>query len=281
MSSDRSVGGDFCTLLRECRERRRLSQLDLAALAGTTQRHLSFVEQGRSRPGRALVARLAESLGLPLRDRNRLLLAAGFAPAFNESSFEGPELATIRQALQQVLDGHQPFPALVTDAAGLIIARNAALDVLTEGCAFRLLIPPVNALRLALHPDGVAPRIENFAQWAPHVIDNLRRSIALNPDPRRVELLDELVSYVVHRDVSADHVSFAVPMQLRTSEGSVRLVTTAMHFATGHDVTLSELRLEAFLPVDQASSEALTRLAKRTQPEEQGTVSAATAWPDR
>jgi transcriptional regulator with XRE-family HTH domain len=263
MSSDFAIGGDFCSLLRESRERRRLSQLDLATLAGTTQRHLSFVEQGRSRPGRALVARLAESLGLPLRDRNRLLLAAGFAPAFTESAFESHELVTIRRALQQVLDAHQPFPALVTDGGGFIVARNAALDVLLDGCAASLTVEPVNALRLALHPEGLAPRIENFAQWAPHIIDNLRRGIASNPDPRRVELLDELMTYVVHRAVSVDHVSFAVPMQLRTPYGSVRLVTTAMHFATGNDVTLSELRLEAFLPLDQPSADILSRLADR------------------
>ncbi len=264
MGTDLAVTSDFTVLLRDWRQRRRLSQLDLATLAGTTQRHLSFVEQGRSRPGRALVARLAESLGLPLRDRNHLLLAAGFAPAFSESSFHSPELATVRQALQRVLDGHHPFPALVTDAAGVIVGRNGAFGVLTEGAAPWLLVEPINALRLALHPDGLAPRIENFARWAPHVIDNLRRSVGLNPDPRRIELLDELVGYVVHRDVPADYVSFAVPMQLRTREGTVRLLTTAMHFATGSDVTLSELRLEAFLPLDEPSADALRRLAEPT-----------------
>ena len=254
---------EFTVLFRSWRDRRRMSQLDLAVTAGTTQRHLSFIEQGRSVPGRSMVARLAESLALPLRERNELLLAAGFAPAFAESPFDGALLATIRASLQQILDGHQSFPPLVVDAGGFIVAHNDAFRVLSDGADPALLRSPVNGLRLALHPAGMSSRIVNFPEWAPHVIDNLRRSIATNPDPRRVALLDELTGYVPALPLSSNHLGFAVPMQLQTNEGVLSLVTTAMHFATANDVTVSELRLESFLPTNEETSAALVRLAAR------------------
>ncbi|MGW6915990.1 helix-turn-helix domain-containing protein [Kitasatospora sp. NPDC054939] len=240
---------DFPSALRERRTHRRLSQLDLALRAGTTQRHLSFIESGRSAPGRSMVVRLAESLELPLRERNQLLLSAGYAPAYPESDLDDPALEPVRTALDRILHGHLPYPALVVDRYGTIIAANAALGLLTEGAAAELVGPGANAYRLALHPDGLAPRIGNLAEWARHIVERLGHL---------PELRDELASYVPQPpEPSADHLGFAVPLRLRTSRGELHLMTTITTFATAVDVTLAELKLEAFLPVDEATAAAL------------------------
>lgn len=239
---------DFRRALRECRRRRHLSQLDLAARAGTTQRHLSFIESGRSTPGRDLVVRLAESLGLPLRERNELLLAAGYAPAYPESSLADPALAPVRSAIDHILKGHLPYPALVVDRNGDVVAANAAFDLIVEGADPELVGPGTNAYRLALHPDGMAPRILNFAEWARHILERIRHL---------EELHAELAQYLPELEPSADHLGFAVPLRLRTSRGELHLMTTVTSFTTAVDVTLAELKLEAFLPADQASAEAL------------------------
>jgi transcriptional regulator with XRE-family HTH domain len=244
----------FAHELRRWRARRGWSQLDLAIRADTTQRHLSFLEQGRSRPGRVMVVRLAESLGLSLRERNELLLAAGFAPVYSESRLDGPELGPVRAALDRILDGHMPYPAVVVRPYGELVAANPALVVLTEGAAPELLRPPVNVLRLALHPRGMAPRVENLAEWGRHITGGLRNELRRSPDPRLDELLAELDSYLPPMDPHADHLGFAVPLRLTVAGGELRLVTTLTSFATAVDVTLSELRLEAFLPADEATA---------------------------
>jgi transcriptional regulator with XRE-family HTH domain len=243
---------DFPSALRERRTRRHLSQLDLALRAGTTQRHLSFIESGRSVPGRKMVVRLAESLELPLRERNELLLAAGYAPVYPESSLDDPVLAPARTAIEHILRGHLPYPALVVDGSGGLIAANSAFDVITEGAAAELVGPGRNMYRLALHPDGVAPRILNLAEWARHIL------VRLDHQP---ELRAELAAYVPELEASAGLLGFAVPLRLRSSYGELSLMTTVTTFATAVDVTLAELKLEAFLPADPATAEALAAAA--------------------
>ncbi|MEV7770941.1 helix-turn-helix domain-containing protein [Kitasatospora sp. NPDC086791] len=247
---------DFPRALRARRTSRRLSQLDLATRAGTTQRHLSFIESGRSAPGRAMVVRLAESLDLPLRDRNELLLAAGYAPVYPETPLDGPSLAPVREAIGHILAGHLPYPALVVDRRGDVVAANAAVDVITEGADPRLVGPGTNAYRLALHPDGLAPRILNFAAWARHIVERTRHL---------GDLQRELSSYVPEVEPGEQHVGFAVPLELRTRLGELHLMTTVTTFATAVDVTLAELKLEAFLPADAATAEALRAAAGQSQ----------------
>jgi hypothetical protein len=198
-----------------------------------------------------MVVRLAESLQLPLRERNDLLLAAGYAPVYPRTSLDDPALAAVRTALRRVLAGHLPYPAVVVDRHGDLVAANDAFAVLAEGVAAELLEPPVNVYRLALHPQGLAPRIANFGQWAYHVVDGMARDDAL------ADLRAELAGYLPARLVTADHVGFAVPLRLATARGELRLTTTVTTFATAVDVTLAELRLEAFLPADDASAELL------------------------
>jgi transcriptional regulator with XRE-family HTH domain len=252
-----SESSTFARELRRWRGRRRWSQLELAARAGTTQRHLSFIEQGRSRPGRAIVLRLAESLGLSLRERNALLLAAGFAPVFAESRFDAPPLAAVRDALAGILQGHLPYPAVVVRPFGELVAANAAIAVLTEGAASGLLQPPVNVLRLALHPAGMATRIQNLPEWGRHIIESLRARSLRSPDARLDELIAELEGYVPAPALGPDHLGFAVPLRLRCDEGELHLITTLTSFATAVDVTLAELELEAFLPGDDATARIL------------------------
>jgi hypothetical protein len=216
-------------------------------------------------PGRAVVIRLAESLELTLRERNALLLAAGYAPAFAESSLDAVELEPVREALDGILEGHLPYPAVVAGPRGELVAANAAFDVLTEGAAPGLLKPPVNVLRLALHPDGMASRVVNLQAWGRHIIESLRSRARTSPDPRMSELADELAAYVPPlADPGDDYLGFAVPLRLRCPEGELRLMTTLTSFATAVDVTLAELHLEAFLPADAATAEILRgRAAQR------------------
>ncbi|MGW4739631.1 helix-turn-helix domain-containing protein [Nocardia xishanensis] len=243
--------GAFAHQLKRWRTTRRVSQLDLAIRADTTQRYLSFLEQGRSRPGRTMVVRLAESLDLSLRERNGLLLAAGYAPVFAESRLDTPELAPVREALDRILDGHMPYPAVVVRPYGVLVAANAAFELLTEGAAAELLAAPVNVLRLALHPDGLARRVLNLPEWGRHVIESLRGRALRSPDPELDAFIAELAGYLPAAEPGPDHLGFAVPLRLRSDAGELRLITTITSFATAVDVTLSELHLEAFLPSDE------------------------------
>lgn len=204
-----------------------------------------------------MVVRLAESLELPLRERNELLLAAGYAPAYPESRLDDPVLAPVRTAIDHILRGHLPYPALVVDRGGDLIAANAAFDLITEGAAPDLLGPGTNVYRLALHPDGLAPRILNLAEWAHHILARL---------DHLQELRTELAGYVPELEPSAGLLGFAVPLRLQSSHGELRLMTTVTTFATAVDVTLAELKLEAFLPADPATAEALSAAAGPAAP---------------
>jgi transcriptional regulator with XRE-family HTH domain len=249
--------------LRAWRHRRGYSQLDLALRADTTQRHLSFVESGRSRPGRSLTIRLAEALEIPLRERNAILLAGGHAPAYGDAPLDDARLGPVRAALEHVLTGHLPYPAALTDRDGTLISANGAFDRLIAGVDPALLRPPVNLARVLLHPDGLRPEIINFDQWGRHVLDGLRRKAHRNDLPRLAALADELEPFVGPRtaDDRPTDAGAAVPLRLRTAGGELQLLTTLAHFATTIDVTLAELTLEAFLPADEATAAALRAAA--------------------
>ncbi|WP_370944676.1 helix-turn-helix domain-containing protein [Amycolatopsis sp. cg5] len=248
----------FAVALRDWRTRRRLSQLELALRAGTTQRHVSFMERGRSVPGRGMVVRVAESLELPLRERNGLLLAAGYAPTYPETTLDDPRLRPILDGMQRLLDGHRPYPAIVVDRYGTLVAHNDRFTLLTEGVDAELLRAPCNVLRLALHPRGMAPRIHNLGDWARHILERLTQEIARTPDDRLSALRTELEGYVPAPGVPEDgHLGFAVPVRLSSSLGELRLLTAITTFATAVDVTVSELKLETFLPADDATAAAL------------------------
>ncbi len=203
-----------------------------------------------------MVIRLTESLSLPLRERNELLLKAGYAPAYPETPLDSPELAPVLGTLTHILDAHMPYPAIIIDRHGEIISANAGRQLLTAGCAEHL---HANAYRLALHPDGMAPRIANFTEWAWHVLNGMAAELARNPDEQLAELHAELRQYVPPARVMPGHLGFAVPLELRTPHGELRLMTTITSFATAVDVTISELKLEAFLPADLATAATLTR----------------------
>ena len=250
-------------MLREWRERRRLSQMDLALDAGVSTRHLSFVETGRARPSREMVLTLAEQLEVPLRARNVLLLSAGYAPAFTERSLDDPALAGARRAIDLVLAGHEPYPALVFDRHWHIIAANAAVAPMLAGVDPQLTDGPVNILRLALHPQGLAPRIANLAQWRGHLLHNLRAQIEATADPVLAALEEEISAYPVEDPGEAyadDMGGVAVPLRLRTGDGGLlTFITTSTVFGTPRDVTLAELALESFLPADAETAAAFAR----------------------
>lgn len=259
-------------MLRDRRTRLRLSQLELALRAGTTQRHLSFLESGRSVPGRELVIRLAESLELPLRERNEFLRSAGYATAYPQTPLDDNALSPVRDALNHILAGHMPYPAIIVDRYGDLIAANAAQRILFDGCAPGLLGPPANAFRLALHPEGMAPRIVNFAEWARHVLNAISAELARNPDDRLASLLDELNRYVPPARPGPGHLGFAVPLHFRSAHGNLCLITTISSFATAVDVTLAELKLEAFLPADARTASVLLALSEERILEEATTA---------
>jgi transcriptional regulator with XRE-family HTH domain len=252
-------------ILREWRQRRRLSQLDLALDAGISTRHLSFVETGRSRPSPDMVLHLAEQLEVPLRDRNSLLLAAGYAPQYDERSLDDPDMAQIRDALGRVLDGHEPFPAIAVDRYWTLAASNAALGVLVEGVADWLLEPPVNALRMALHPEGMAPRVLNFPEWRAHLLHKVDRAVAMIGDPRLVELQEELLGYpeppAPEQTSAGAEVMFGLKLAAPGDGAELSFFSTITTFGTPHDITVSELAIEAFFPADERTSRALAELA--------------------
>lgn len=258
------TGPPVGTLLRDWRQRRRLSQLDLSNEAGVSARHLSFLETGRSRPSREMVLHLAARLDVPPRDRNHLLLAAGFAPAFAARDLEDPEMAAIRDAIELVLAGYEPYPAVVVDRSWCIVAANRAVGVLTEGVAPHLLEPPRNALRLSLHPEGMAPRIVNLAQWRGHLLHRLAREAAIGGAPDLAALHDELAAYPGGAD-PAPQDGIAVPLQLRHGLDELAFLSTVTTFGTAIDITVSELSIEAFLPADRTTARAVAALLPPTE----------------
>jgi transcriptional regulator with XRE-family HTH domain len=248
-------------LLKDWRRRRRLSQLDLALEAGVSARHLSFVETGRSKPSREMVLHLAEQLEVPLRDRNHMLLAAGYAPAYGEHPLDSPEMEPVREALDGVLAGHMPFPAIVVDRYWTLIGANEALATVLGGVAPELMEPPVNTLRVALHPDGMAPSILNLGDYRRHLLDRLKREAALTADPKLVELHAELSEYPAPPAPPAPaYPEIAVPMRLRTEHGELAFFSTIATFGTALDVTLAELSIEAFFPADAETAAVLRSL---------------------
>jgi transcriptional regulator with XRE-family HTH domain len=250
--------------LREWRQRRRRSQLDLALDADISTRHLSFLETGRASPSRDMLLRLAEHLEVPLRDRNALLVAAGFAPKFSERHLDDPALSAARQAMDMVLIGHEPFPALAVDRHWTMVAANAAIVPLLAGIPPALLTPPVNVLRVSLHPEGLAPRIANLAEWRSHILTRLRRQVDLSADTVLSELLFELAAYPAPPAGRPAHpvtdAAIVVPLQLATEWGILSLIGTTTVFGTPVDLTVAELALEAFFPADAATGAVLRRL---------------------
>jgi transcriptional regulator with XRE-family HTH domain len=262
--TSRTTPRPFGEHLRHWRQRRRLSQLDLASDAEISTRHLSFVETGRSSPSREMVLRLAERLQVPLRERNALLVAAGYAPMYRERPLDDPALAAARQAVDLILKGHEPFPALAVDRHWNLVAANSMVPHLLAGADPSLLQGPMNVLRLSLHPQGLAPRIVNLAQWRRHLFERLRQQIQQTGDAALVMLLEELQGYPAPADQQADlegeHLGIAMPLQFRSPQGVLSFISTTTVFGTPNDVTLQELALETFFPADQATAAALRQL---------------------
>ena len=253
------------SLLRDWRQRRRLSQLDLALEAGVSARHLSFVETGRSRPSREMVLHLAEALNVPLRERNQMLFAAGYAPHYGEHGLDDPEMQPVREALQRVLDAHEPFPAVVVDRAWEMVLANSAVPLMLEGVAPSLLEPPVNVLRLSLHPEGMAPRILNLAEWRAHLLERLHRQVVATGDADLVTLYDEVSSYPGPRAAPSSGLAgqVAVPLRLRVGDAELAFISTVATFGTAVDITVAELAIESFFPADEATATALARRVVR------------------
>ncbi|MYW62656.1 helix-turn-helix domain-containing protein [Streptomyces sp. SID8379] len=245
-------------LLRGWRERRRVSQLELALRADSSARHISFVETGRSRPSEDLLLRLAEHLDVPVRERNALLLAAGYAPRFTETSLDDPSLGSLRAGLDQLLRGYEPYPALIVDATYNVIAANRGIALLTESLPDHLLAPPLNAMRLTLHPEGLAPRIRNLPEWRGHLLAQMERQIALVRSDALRELYDEVSAYPMpHQDPPPEPTApvpcFALPMMVEHDGHLLSFVSSISTFNTPMDVTVAELAIETLLPADPAT----------------------------
>jgi transcriptional regulator with XRE-family HTH domain len=250
-------------LLREWRQRRRLSQLELATEAEISTRHLSFLETGRALPSRDMVLHLAERLDIPLRERNLLLVSAGYAPVFQQRSLDDPALKVARETMEQVLAAHAPNPAIAIDRHWSLIAANRSVAPLLAGVDEALLKPPVNVLRLSLHPKGLAPRIVNLADWRAHLLERLRRQVDVSADAVLVELLKELHAYPAPPSpgrVQGNGAAIAVPFRLRHGDRVLSFISTTTVFGTPVEITLSELALESFFPADAETAEAVKAL---------------------
>lgn len=262
MNTGQAIGG----LLRRWRERRGLSQLALATRAEVSSKHISFVETGRTQPSRDMVLHLAELLDVPLRERNALLIAAGFAPAYEARGFEDPAMSAAREAVALVLRGHEPYPALAVDRHWTLLQMNRCVAPLLAGIAQALLTPPINVLRLSLHPEGLAPRILNLTAWRTHLLARLRQQIEVSADPALEALHAELTGYAAPSELPRAGRSSAplivVPMQLQSPRGTLSLMSTTTVFGTPVDVTLAELAIESFFPADAATGAILRALAE-------------------
>jgi transcriptional regulator with XRE-family HTH domain len=246
-------------LLREWRQRRRLSQLDLAIAANVSSRHLSFVETGRAKPSSDMIMHLAEHLEVPLRDRNALLLAGGYAPAYPERGLDEPELKAIRQALRRVLEGHEPYPAVVVNRWWELVDANTGIALFTSGVKPELLEPPVNVLRLSLHPDGMAPRIANLPEWRAHLLARLHRQAEATGDQRLTSLHDELEAYPGGQSQAPNPADVVVPLRYRAGTEELSFISITAMVGTPMDVTVAELAIESFYPADETTAAALSR----------------------
>jgi transcriptional regulator with XRE-family HTH domain len=263
----RAAPASFGEHLRHWRTHRRLSQQDLAGEADISTRHLSFVETGKSSPSREMVLRLAERLDVPLRERNAMLVAAGFAPMYRERPLDDPQLAPARAAVDLILKAHEPNPALAVDRHWNLVGANAMIPHLMAGADADLVQGPVNVLRLSLHPRGLAPRIANLGQWREHLFERLRQQIHATGDAALASLLEELRGYPVPPDahdtvLDGEHVGVALPLRYRALDGRMlNFISTTTVFGTAVDVTVQELTLETFFPLDAATAQALQALA--------------------
>lgn len=253
-------------LLREWRQRRRMSQLDLALEAEISPKHLSFLETGRATPSRDMLLRLVEQLAVPLREQNIMLVAAGYAPMFPERPLDAPELQQARQAIEQVLAGHEPYPALAVDRHWTLVAANRAIPPLLAGADAALLEPPVNVIRLSLHPAGIAPRIMNYATWRAHLLARLRREADISADVVLIALLREVAAYPAPPGMTRHlptplhgGAAVVVPLHLRTEDGELSFISTTTIFGSPIDITVAELAIESFFPADAATAEALRK----------------------
>jgi transcriptional regulator with XRE-family HTH domain len=255
----------FGGLLREWRQTRHVSQLELSSVSGVSTRHLSFIETGRAKPSRDMVLRLAQELEVPLREQNTLLTAAGYAPEYTERALDDPEMAPVRKAIELVLDGHLPYPAFVLDSRSNILRANKAAGIFTEGVADHLLRGGGNAVRLALHPDGLAPRLVNHAEVREHLLHAFRRRAAAGGDPRLAKLLKEFEAYPhPGRDESASRESYGdvvTPIRLEREGRVLSFFSTIATFGTAVDLTVAELSLESFFPADGETAEILRELS--------------------
>ncbi|MFI5981840.1 helix-turn-helix domain-containing protein [Streptomyces sp. NPDC051555] len=256
-------------LLRSWRERRGISQLELAGRADSSARHISFVETGRSRPSEEMVVRLAERLDVPVRERNALLLAAGYAPRYPHTPLDAPQMAALREGLDRILAAYEPYPALVVDGTYTVVAANRGIAVLLDGLPEHLLAPPLNAMRITLHPQGLAPRIQNLVEWRGHLLAQMERQVALaRSEPLRA-LYEEVAAYPVagHSDPMdpgdpADPAAapFALPLRIVHEGQPLSFVSTIATFNTPMDVTVAELAIETLLPADPATAKYLRSL---------------------
>ncbi|MET8561854.1 helix-turn-helix transcriptional regulator [Streptomyces flaveolus] len=253
-------------LLRAWRERRRISQLDLALRADSSARHISFVETGRSRPSEEMVLRLAERLDVPVRERNALLLAAGYAPRYPETPLDDPALDALRDGMERLIRGYEPYPALVVDACYTVVAANRGIALLLEGVPEKLMTPAPNAMRLTLHPEGLAPRIRNLREWRGHLLAQMEREIALHRSERLRALYEEVAAYPVPEEPSGGEPDeavpyFALPLRIEHAGRTLSFVSSISTFNTPMDVTVAELAIETFLPADPATAKYLHTLS--------------------
>lgn len=263
-----TLSASFPELLRQWRSRRRLSQLALAAEAGLSQRHLSFLECGKAQPSREMVLRLTDQLALPPRERNTLLVAAGFSPQTQERAPDHPDLAAAMEVVGRILDGHSPHPALAVDRNWNLVRANAPALALLTGIAPHLLEPPVNVLKVSLHPEGLAPRIRNYREWRAHLLERLGRQADLSGDTQIAALVEELGGYPVPASAKAQpvagrdrHAGIAVPLELLAGDTVLSFLSTTTVFGTALDIFLSELTIECFFPANEATAAAMADLS--------------------
>lgn len=256
--SEQTVG----SLLKLWRERRRKSQLDLSLDAEISTRHLSFVETGRAKPSREMILLLAENLEIPLRERNKILINGSYAPHFSEKSFEDVSLKSAREAVELILKGHEPFPALAIDRHWNMVAANKTVPLLLEGIPEKLLAPPINVLRLSLHPEGLAPRIVNLEQWRTHLLQRLKKQAEDTADFELEELLNELSGYKSKgksKNIESEQ-QIVIPLKLESKFGTLSFISTTTVFGTPIDVTISEIALETFFPADEMTRKIISKI---------------------
>ncbi|MFF2197424.1 helix-turn-helix domain-containing protein [Streptomyces sp. NPDC058157] len=252
-------------LLRAWRVRRGISQLELAGRADSSSRHISFIETGRSRPSEEMVLRLADRLDVPVRERNALLLAAGYAPRYAHTPLDDPSMGALREGLERLLTGYEPYPALVVDGTYTVIAANRGIAMLLDGIPEHLLAPPLNAMRLTLHPEGLAGRIHNLREWRGHLLAQMERQIALARSAPLRALYEEVAAYPVAErpgDTGPDEPVpyIALPLRIEHEGHVLSFVSSISTFNTPMDVTVAELAIETFLPADPATVKYLRAL---------------------